>query len=163
MQQLGSKCGRQGKKGREGRSFLLIQVNQCVKFYTCFLCQILLHQADTQLMPSSPLGLSSKVSSPISCTAVASELHSPRPHLDPCFSPCFLVPFYHHWFFSMLYLSTCSHGSVSSRWAAIFNFFSAVSAAPIRCSLTVCGTNSPKPPYQICFSLCTSYGSGVVV
>ena len=163
MQQVGSKCGRQGKeKGREGRSFLLIQVNQCVKFYTCFLCQILLHQTDTQLMPSSPLGLSSNVSSPISCTAVASELHSPRPHLNPCFSPCFLVPFHHHWSFSMLYLSTFSHGSVSSG-GQLSNFFSAVSSAPIRCSLTVCGTNSPKPPYQIWFSLGTSYGSGVVV
>lgn len=93
LQQAGSKCGRQGKeRGREGRSFLLIQVNQWVRFYACFLCQMRLRQVDTQLMPSSPSGLSSSISSPASCSAVPMNGIPPVPISSLTFLHAFLFP-----------------------------------------------------------------------
>ncbi|CAI9172821.1 unnamed protein product [Rangifer tarandus platyrhynchus] len=93
LQQVGSKCRRQGKeRGREGRSFLLIQVNQWVRFCACFLCQILLRQVDTQLMPSSPSGLSSNVSSPTSGTAVPMNCIPPVPISSLTFLHALLFP-----------------------------------------------------------------------
>ena len=93
------------------------------------------HTADA-LISFRPL-LQHQFSSVLFCSS--HERHSPSPHLEPYLSSCFLVPFHHHW-------SLCfSHWNVSSKWAAIFDLFSAVSFTPSRCLLIICGTNSPKP------------------